>query len=233
MESPPLGPGGEDITWPHQVAPRGRKASSTRKIKPQNSNLKPGGGPDFRAFWVGGLAASCGVGGRFAGCGPPPPFFSFGGVCLFLPLPSLGWRTHWSAFGVVFRVAVGGCVLPGRVPAPWVGRVMYTLGSAPLPAGLGSGFPAGRLRQAASCGSGLAGLGLSVSFRLRGAGFHLLGRPPPLLPGARWPLAGVWRAGAAPSRLCAGLFWLVFQVRVSRAVVCRSVPRCVASCCGV
>ena len=39
MEGPPLGPGGEDITWPDQVAPRGRKASSTRKIKPQPSNL--------------------------------------------------------------------------------------------------------------------------------------------------------------------------------------------------
>ena len=39
MEGPPLGPGGEDITWPDQVAPRGRKASSTRKIKPQTSNL--------------------------------------------------------------------------------------------------------------------------------------------------------------------------------------------------
>ena len=35
----PLGFGGEDITWPYQVAPRGRKASSTRKIKPQTSNL--------------------------------------------------------------------------------------------------------------------------------------------------------------------------------------------------
>ena len=41
MEGPPLGPGGEDITWPDQVAPRGRKASSTRKSKPQTSNLKP------------------------------------------------------------------------------------------------------------------------------------------------------------------------------------------------
>ena len=40
MEGPPLGPGGEDITWPDQVAPRGRKASSTRKIKPQTSNLQ-------------------------------------------------------------------------------------------------------------------------------------------------------------------------------------------------
>ena len=42
MEGPPLGPGGEDITWPDQVAPRGRKASSTRKIKPQTSNPKRG-----------------------------------------------------------------------------------------------------------------------------------------------------------------------------------------------
>ena len=41
MEGPPLGTGGEDITWPDQVAPRGRKASSTRKIKPQTSNFKP------------------------------------------------------------------------------------------------------------------------------------------------------------------------------------------------
>ena len=39
MEGPPLGPGGKDITWPDQVAPRGRKASSTRKIKPQTPNL--------------------------------------------------------------------------------------------------------------------------------------------------------------------------------------------------
>ena len=38
MEGPPLGPGGEDITWPDQEAPRGRKASSTRKIKPQTSH---------------------------------------------------------------------------------------------------------------------------------------------------------------------------------------------------
>ena len=38
MEGPPLGPGGEDITWPNQVAPRGQNASSTRKIKPQTSN---------------------------------------------------------------------------------------------------------------------------------------------------------------------------------------------------
>ena len=33
MNGPPLGPGRKDITWPDQVAPRGRKASSTRKKK--------------------------------------------------------------------------------------------------------------------------------------------------------------------------------------------------------
>ena len=81
------------------------------------------------------------------------------------------------------------------------------------------------------------GLGLSVSLLLCGAGFNLLGGPPPLLPGARLPLcvacdAGVWRAGAAPSGVCGALFRLVLQVRVSRAVLCRSVPRRVASCCG-
>ena len=104
------------------------------------------GGPVFGAFWMGGLVASGGVGGRFGGCGlfsrpppSPPCFFLDGGACVFLPLPSLGWRTHWPAFSVVFRAAVGGCVLLGRVPAPWAGLVMYTLGSAPLTAGLGPG----------------------------------------------------------------------------------------------
>ena len=35
MKGPPLGPGGEDITWPNQIAPRGPRASSTRNLKPQ------------------------------------------------------------------------------------------------------------------------------------------------------------------------------------------------------
>ena len=39
MKGPPLGLGGEDVTWRDQVAPWGRKASSTRKAKPQTSNL--------------------------------------------------------------------------------------------------------------------------------------------------------------------------------------------------
>ena len=41
MKCPPLGPVGEDITWPDQVAPRGRNASSTRNLKPQSSSLNP------------------------------------------------------------------------------------------------------------------------------------------------------------------------------------------------
>ena len=56
MEGPPLGPGGEDLTWPNQVAPRGRKASSTRKIKPQTSNLCNLAPPVFLAFWRHGVA---------------------------------------------------------------------------------------------------------------------------------------------------------------------------------
>ena len=126
---------------------------------------------------------------------------------------------------------------------------MYTLGAAPLPAGLGSGSA----RWAAAPGGFLwlwvRGLGLSVSFRLRGAGFNFLaavcvGGPPPLLPGARWPLAGVWRAGAVPSEVCGGFFWLVLRLAFlalvlwcaavrrgapCRAVVCRYVPRRVVS----
>ena len=39
MKGPPLRHGEGVITWPDQVAPRGRKASSTRKIKPQIPNL--------------------------------------------------------------------------------------------------------------------------------------------------------------------------------------------------
>ena len=157
------------------------------------------GGPVFGAFWVGGLAASCGVGGRFGGCGvfsrPPPPFppcFFFEGACLLLPLPSPGWRTHWPAFSVVVRAAVGGCVLLGRVPAPWVGWAMYTLGSAPLPAGLGPGSAGWAAAPGGCVWIWVRGLGLSVFLLHCGAGFNLLGGPPPLLPGAWWP--NVWPA---------------------------------------
>ena len=68
-----------------------------------------------------------------------------------------------------------------------------------------------------------------MSLHLRGAGFKFLaavcvGGPPPLLPGARWPLAGLWRAGAAPS----GDVWWLVLVRPSV-----SGPRFgVVVCCG-
>ena len=113
--------------------------------------LSPGaplGGPVFGAVWVGVwpplvvLVGGVVAVGRSRAPPPLPPLlvvFFWGGVCLFLPLPSLDWRTHWSALYVVFWFAVGGCVLPGCARAPWVGWVMYTLGLVPLPAGLGSG----------------------------------------------------------------------------------------------
>ena len=53
-QGPPVGRGGEDITWPDQVAPRGRKASSTSKIKPQTSNRRGGAGRP------GSLVGRCG-----------------------------------------------------------------------------------------------------------------------------------------------------------------------------
>ena len=133
-------------------------------------------GPPFFFFFCcllgGALAASGGVGGRFGGCGlfsclfpfPPPFFWGGGGAYLFLPLPSLGWRTHWPAFSVVFRAAVFSCVLCVLVPAPWVGWALYTVGSAPLLAGQVLPLPAGRLRQAAACGFGLGGWGCSCPY---------------------------------------------------------------------
>ena len=137
---------------------------------------------------AGGLVAV----GCFRAPPPPPPFFWGGGGCLFLPPPSLGWRTHWPAFSVVFRAAVGGCVLFGRGPAPLVGWAMYTLGSTPLPSGLGPGSAGWAAVPGGCVWLCVRGLGLFVSFLLCGAGFNLLGGPPLLLPGARW--ARVWPA---------------------------------------
>ena len=192
-------------------------------------------------FWLGGppvpLWGSClrcllgGVwpplvvlaGGLVAvGCfrAPPPSplccfvlfFFWRGEVCLFLPLPSLGWRTHWPAFSVVFRAAVVSCVLFGRVPAPWVGWAMYTVGSAPLLAGLGPGSAGWAAAPGGCLWLWVRGLGLFVSFPLCGAGFNLLGGPPPLLPGALWPR--VWPAVLV------------------RGVLVRRLPGCAVACFG-
>ena len=159
------------------------------------------GGPVFGAFWGGVwpplvvLAGSLAAVGCFRAFSPSPLlFFLFwgGGACLFLPLPSLGWRTHWPAFSVVFRAAVFSCVLCGRVPAPWVGWAMYTVGSAPLLAGLGPGSAGWAAAPGGCLWFWVRGLGLFVSFPLRGAGCNLLGGPPPLSPGALWPR--VWLA---------------------------------------
>ena len=140
--------------------------------------------------FAGGLAAV----GCFRAFSPSPLliFFWGGGACLFLPLPSLGWRTHWPAFSVVFRAAVFSCVLFGRVPAPWVGWAMYTVGSAPLLSGLGPGSAGWATAPAGCLWFSVRGLGLFVSFPLCGAGCNLLGGPPPLSPGALWPR--VWPA---------------------------------------
>ena len=166
-------------------------------------------------FWLGGppvpLSGSClrcllgGGFGRLWWCwravwwlwavfAPPPLpalfFFFSGGGCLFLPLPSLGWGTHRPAFSVVFRAAVGGCVLFVRVPAPWVGWAMYTLGSAPLLAGLGPGSAGWAAAPGGCVWLSVRGLGLFVSFPFCGAGPNLLGGPPSLLPSALWPRVG-------------------------------------------
>ena len=178
-------------------------------------------GSCLRCLLGGGLAASGGVGGRFGGCGlflrPPPPlppllFFFLGGGLPVPPSAFPGWRTHWPAFSVVFRAAVGGCVLFGRVPAPWVGWAMYTVGSAPLLAGLGPGSAGWAAAPGGCLWLWVRGLGLFVSFPLCGAGFNLLGGPPPLLPGALWPR--VW-----PAVLVCG-------------VLVRRLPGCAVACFG-
>ena len=157
------------------------------------------GGPVFGAFWGGVwppvvvLAGGSAAVGRFRAFSPSPLLFFFrGGACLFLPLPSLGWRTHWPAFSVVFRAAVFSCVLCGRVPAPWVGWAMYTVGYAPLLAGFGPGSAGWAAAPGGCLWFWVSGLGLFVSFPLCGAGCDLLGGPPPLSPGALWPR--VWPA---------------------------------------
>ena len=153
----------------------------------------------FVAFWGGAwppvvvLAGGLPAVGCFRAFSPSPLlFFFWGGGCLFLPLPSLGWRTHWPAFSVVFRAAVFCCVLCGHVPAPWVGWALYTVGSAPLLAGLGPGSAGWAAAPGGCLWFWVRGLGLFVALPLCGAGCNLLGGPSPLSPGALWPR--VWPA---------------------------------------
>ena len=173
------------------------------------------GGPLFLAwcclFWLGGppvpfwgSCPRCLLGG---GCGrllwcwravcrlwavfapPPPPLFFFSGGGL--PVPP-------SAFpGLAHALARIQCGLPGccwRLRSVWpcsspMGRSGYVH--------VGLGAPSCRVRSWLCRLGGCAclwvrGLGMFVSFLLCGAGFNLLGGPPPLLPGARWPC--VWPA---------------------------------------
>ena len=149
-------------------------------------------------FWGGAWPPVVVLAGGWAAVGcfrafspsPLPFFFLGGGACLFLPLPSLGWRTHWPVFSVVFRAAVFSCVLCGHVPAPWVGWALYTVGSAPLLAGLGPGSAGWAAAPGGCLWFWVRGLGLLVSLPLRGAGCNLLGGPSPLSPGALW--SRVW-----------------------------------------
>ena len=69
---------------------------------------------------------------------------------------------------------------------------MYTVGSAPLLAGLGSGSAGWAAAPGGCLRLWVRGLGLFVSFPLCGVGFNLLGGLPALLPGALWPR--VWPA---------------------------------------
>ena len=178
MEGPPLGPGGEDITWPDQVAPRGRKASSTRKIKPQTSNLTMlwawGKG------WGPGLTVTVVEGSHVPGSVWPAVVVVCGGWMtgrLVTGMRTRAWTgSCWVAVSAVVvgaggrgaRVAVGGGSWLGRGPGRgWcrVGLCRCVCGvvcarvGAGLGLGSGSGFGSG-------WGLG-SGFGLGSGSRLR------------------------------------------------------------------
>ena len=89
---------------------------------------------------------------------------------------------------------------------------MYTVGSAPLLAWLGSGSAGWAAAPGGCLWLWVRGLGLFVSFPLCGVGFNLLGGPPPLLPDALWPR--VW----PPVLVC--------------SVLVRRLPGCAVACFG-
>ena len=120
-------------------------------------------------------------------------------------------------------------------------RVMYTLGLAPLPAGLGPGSAGWAAAPGGFVWLWVRGLGLSVSFLLRAAGFNLLGGLPPLLPGAQWPR--VWPAvpvcdvlvcrlpGCAVA--CLGQSFRLGSAVPCCAALCRVPPRRAVACCAL
>ena len=202
------------------------------------------GGPVFGAFWVGGWAASCGVGGRFGGCGlfsrpppPAPPYFFLGGG---LPVPPSALPQLALALARI-QCGLPGCcwrlrsVWPCSGPMGPVGYVHVGLGAPSCRARswlCWLGGCARRLCVALGYGSGVVRVLSPLRCRFQPSGWSatvVAGRAvaPCVACGA-----GVWRAGAAPCGVCGGLLRLVLQVRVSRAMLCRSVPCRVASCCG-
>ena len=141
----------------------------------------------------------------------PPLLFFFGGGAAYSSLcfPWAGARTGpHSVLSSGLLLSVACCFAVFR-PHGWA---MYTLGSAPLLAGLGPGSAGWAAAPGGCLWLWVKGLGLFVSFPLCGAGFNLLGRLPPLLPGALWPR--VW-----PAVLVCG-------------VLVRRLPGCVVACFG-
>ena len=132
MEGPPLGPGGEDITWPDQVAPRGRKASSTRKIKPQTSNHLsfPPPRPACSALSVRAVPSGCPL--------PSLAGTPFHAVCAFRALGPVALLVVPACPFHVCALALSRCPLPpplgGVACAP---RVVPALGAGrAVPRGL-------------------------------------------------------------------------------------------------
>ena len=156
------------------------------------------GGPFFGAFWggvwppvvvlAGGLAAV----GCFCVYSPSPLLFWGGGGLPVPPSAFPGLAHALACIQCCLPGCVFSCVLCGRVPAPWVGWALYTVGSAPLLAGLGLGSAGWAAAPGGCLWFWVRGLGLCVPFPLCGAGCNLLGGPPPLSPGALWPR--VWPA---------------------------------------
>ena len=142
MKGPTLRPGGEDITWPDQVAPRGRKASSTRHLKPQTSNLAVlFAWPGLVLCWcvaplmVGFPALVRGPPeGRACCVGAPPPKKK-GACCVGVwPLPRWGMLCWCVARLMVGRAAIlsgpphGGACFVAACPPRWLCVVWWCLG---------------------------------------------------------------------------------------------------------
>ena len=119
-----------------------------------------GFGPPLVVF-AGGLVAVVAV-GRSLALPPPPPLFLFGGgsACSSLCLPWAGARTGpHSVWSSRLLLAVAFCLAASRPHGS--GGLCTRWARRPFLPGYVLALPAGRLRQVASCGSGLGGLGCS------------------------------------------------------------------------